>query len=147
MKMRRRIGVAALILLAALAVILDAGVRMRNEDTVVVDEAPAEVTVLPEVKRELRSLQCELTAYCPCAKCCGEWAGGNTASCTVPTVGRTVGVDPAVIPLGATVYIDGHAYKAEDTGAFEGNIIDIFMESHEDALRFGRREATVTWEM
>ena len=103
--------------------------------------------MLPEVKRELRSLQCELTAYCPCAKCCGEWAGGNTASGTVPTVGRTVGVDPAVIPLGATVYIDGHAYKAEDTGAFEGNIIDIFMESHEDALRFGRREATVTWEM
>ena len=145
--MRRRIGVAALILLAALAVILDAGVRMRNEDTVAVDEAPAEVTVLPEVKRELRSLQCELTAYCPCAKCCGEWAGGNTASGTVPTEGRTVGVDPAVIPLGATVYIDGHAYKAEDTGAFEGNIIDIFMESHEDALRFGRREATVTWEM
>lgn len=145
--MRRRIGVAALILLAALAVILDAGVRMRNEDTVAVEEAPADVTVLPEVKRELRSLQCELTAYCPCAKCCGEWAGGNTASGTVPTVGRTVGVDPAVIPLGATVYIDGHAYKAEDTGAFEGNIIDIFMESHEDALRFGRREATVTWEM
>ena len=145
--MRRRIGVAALILLAALAVILDAGVRMRNEDTVAVEEAPAEVTVLPEVKRELRSLQCELTAYCPCAKCCGKWAGGNTASGTVPTVGRTVGVDPAVIPLGATVYIDGHAYKAEDTGAFEGNIIDIFMESHEDALRFGRREATVTWEM
>ncbi len=145
--MRRRIGVAALILLAALAVILDAGVRMRNEDTVAVDEAPAEVTVLPEVKRELRSLQCELTAYCPCAKCCGKWAGGNTASGTVPTVGRTVGVDPAVIPLGATVYIDGHAYKAEDTGAFEGNIIDIFMESHEDALQFGRREATVTWEM
>ena len=35
--MRRRIGVAALILLAALAVILDAGVRMRNEDTVAVD--------------------------------------------------------------------------------------------------------------
>ena len=145
--MRRRIGVAALILLAALAVILDAGVRMRNEDTVAVDEAPAEVTVLPEVKRELRSLQCELTAYCPCAKCCGEWAGGNTASGTVPTEGRTVGVDPAVIPLGATVYIDGHAYKAEDTGAFRGNIVDIYMKNHEEALRFGRREATVTWEM
>lgn len=145
--MRRRIGVAALILLAALAVILDAGVRMRNEDTVAADEAPAEVTVLPEVKRELRSLQCELTAYCPCAKCCGEWAGGNTASGTVPAEGRTVGVDPAVIPLGATVYIDGHAYKAEDTGAFRGNIVDIYMKNHEEALRFGRREATVTWEM
>lgn len=145
--MRRRIGVAALILLAALAVILDAGVRMRNEDTVAVDEAPEEVTVLQEVKRELRSLQCELTAYCPCAKCCGEWAGGNTASGTVPTEGRTVGVDQAVIPLGATVYIDGHAYKAEDTGAFRGNIVDIYMKNHEEALRFGRREATVTWEM
>ena len=91
------------------------------------------------------SLDCELTAYCPCELCCGQWAGGNTATGTVPTAGRTVGVDPEVIPLGTTVYIDGQAYRAEDTGAFTGNIIDIYMDSHEEALRFGRKEATVTW--
>lgn len=145
--MKREIGALALLLLAALAVILTAELRAGCDHTAAAEEIPAEVSVLPEVKRELRSLQCELTAYCPCAKCCGNWAGGKTASGTTPTAGRTVGVDPAVIPLGATVYIDGHAYKAEDTGAFKGAVVDIYMENHEEALRFGRREAAVTWEM
>lgn len=142
--MDRRIGVAAL-LLAALAVILASGVRCADEK----DAEPMESVLIreePEKPAEqMISLVCELTAYCPCEKCCGQWAGGYTATGTVPTAGRTVGVDPEVIPLGATVYIDGQAYRAEDTGAFAGNIIDIYMESHEEALRFGRREATVTW--
>lgn len=143
--MDRRIGVAALLLAAALGVILAAGVRCADEK----DAEPMECVLIQEEPEEpavqLTSLVCELTAYCPCEKCCGQWAGGYTATGTVPTAGRTVGVDPEVIPLGATVYIDGQAYRAEDTGAFAGNIIDIYMESHEEALRFGRREATVTW--
>lgn len=142
--MDRRIGVAAL-LLAALAVILAAGVRCADEK----DAKPMECVLIREEPEkpdvQMISLVCELTAYCSCEKCCGQWAGGNTASGTVPTAGRTVGVDPEVIPLGTTVYIDGQAYRAEDTGAFTGNIIDIYMDSHEEALRFGRKEATVTW--
>ena len=146
--MDRKIGVAALLLAAALGVILAAGVRCADEK----DAEPMECVLIreePEGPEEpavqMITMVCELTAYCPCEKCCGQWAGGNTASGTVPTAGRTVGVDPEVIPLGTTVYIDGQAYRAEDTGAFTGNIIDIYMDSHEEALRFGRREATVTW--
>ena len=143
--MKRKIGVSALLLAAALAVILAAGLRCaeaegaEQTDCVLIQEEPEEPAV------RIISLDCELTAYFPCEKCCGRWAGGCTATGTVPTAGRTVGVDPEVIPLGATVYIDGQAYQAEDTGAFTGNIIDIYMDSHEEALRFGRREATVTW--
>lgn len=143
--MDRKIGAAALLLAAALAVILAAGVRCAQVE----DDKPVEYVRTQTEPEEpvvpMTSLVCELTAYCPCEKCCGQWAGGNTASGTVPTAGRTVGVDPEVIPLGTTVYIDGQAYRAEDTGAFTGNIIDIYMESHEEALRFGRKEATVTW--
>ena len=143
--MDRRIGVAALLLAAALAVILAAGMQCADEK----DGEPVECVLIREESEKpdvlMISLVCELTAYCPCEKCCGQWAGGNTASGTVPTAGRTVGVDPEVIPLGTTVYIDGQAYRAEDTGAFTGNIIDIYMDSHEEALRFGRKEATVTW--
>lgn len=146
--MDRKIGAAALLLAATLAVILAAGVRCAEAE----DAEPVECALIreePEGPEEpavqMITMVCELTAYCPCEKCCGQWAGGNTASGTVPTAGRTVGVDPEVIPLGTTVYIDGQAYRAEDTGAFTGNIIDIYMDSHEEALRFGRREATVTW--
>lgn len=89
----------------------------------------------------------EITAYCT-GTCCSSGTG-ITASGTVATVGRTIGVDPNVIPLGSAVKIvfrDGteHIYKAEDTGsAIQGNIIDLLLESHESALQFGRQTCRV----
>ena len=80
----------------------------------------------------------KISAYCPCKKCCGKWAGGNTASGTTPTAGRTIAVDPKVIPLGSKVIIDGHTYIAEDTGgAIKGNRIDMYFTSHQEALNWG----------
>lgn len=87
-------------------------------------------------------------AYCACEKCCGKWAAyGLTASGTVPQQGRTVAVAPDVIPLGTELWIDGEGpYIAEDTGSgIDGNTIDVFHQSHADALQWGKREVTVTW--
>lgn len=87
-------------------------------------------------------------AYCACSKCCGRWSQyGLTASGTAPRQGRTVAVDPAVIPLGTQLTIDGKAgYIAEDTGSgIAGNTIDVYFDRHEDALRWGVRKVTVTW--
>ena len=85
-----------------------------------------------------------VTAYCSCGKCCGRWAenrpGGvvYTASGAVATPGRTIAVDPSVIPYGATVYINGHAYVAEDCGGgIDGACIDLYMGSHEEAVAWG----------
>ena len=45
--------------------------------------------------------------------------------------GRTVAVDPRVIPLGIRLLIDGQEYIAEDVGgAVKNNHIDIFFDSH-----------------
>ncbi len=96
-----------------------------------------------------------LTAYCPCAKCCGEWSAEHpsrigtdyiqkTASGTIPEAGRTIGVDPGVIPFGTVVIINDHEYIAEDRGgAVKGNSIDIFFDDHNEALEFGRQTAEV----
>lgn len=63
----------------------------------------------------------------------------QTASGTEVTAGRTIAVDPDVIPLGTPVIINGHVYIAEDTGgAIKGNRIDIAVESHQEALNLGR---------
>lgn len=87
----------------------------------------------------------KLTAYCTCEKCCGEWANGITYSGTQATAGRTIAVDPDVIPLGSTVYIDGTEYIAEDIGgAIKGNRIDVLFPTHQEALEFGVRYANVT---
>lgn len=88
------------------------------------------------------------TAYCACEKCCGKDpshpAYGITATGTTATQGRTIAVDPDVIELGSVVTIDDHQYTAEDTGrAIKGNRIDIFFDSHDDALAFGVQEVAV----
>ena len=91
----------------------------------------------------------KLTAYCPCAKCCGKWANGITATGTTATEGRTIAVDPRVIPYGSSVTIyfaDGtsHTYTAEDCGgAIKENRIDVFFDDHETARAFGVQSAMV----
>lgn len=87
----------------------------------------------------------KLTAYCTCSKCCGQWADGITASGAEATPGRTIAVDPDVIPLGSVVDINGFEYIAEDVGgAIQGKRIDILFPSHEDALDFGVQYANVS---
>nr|DAG69110.1 MAG TPA: lytic transglycosylase [Caudoviricetes sp.] len=55
--------------------------------------------------------------------------GKSTSTGAVATEGRTIAVDPNVIPYGTEVLIDGRVYIAEDCGgAVKGNVIDIFVE-------------------
>lgn len=91
------------------------------------------------------------TAYCNCAKCCGKYSperggDGTTKSGTLPVQGRTIAVDPDVIPLGTIVYIDDKAYIAEDTGSgVNGNHIDIYFDSHSDAIEWGVKYINIAW--
>ena len=86
----------------------------------------------------------EITAYCPCSICCGEYSDGITYSGTVTTAGRTIAVDPSVIALGTSVIINNHTYVAEDIGsAIKGKRIDIYFNTHQEALNFGRRQLEV----
>lgn len=84
-----------------------------------------------------------VTAYCACEKCCGKWADGITSTGTVATQGRTIAVDPRVIPYGTVLYFEGHGdliggYIAEDCGgSIKGNRIDLFFDSHEAANEWG----------
>ena len=62
----------------------------------------------------------------------------------MPKVGRTIAVDPDVIPLGSVVLIDGKEYIAEDTGgAIKGNIIDMFVGTEAESEIFGVSYAEV----
>lgn len=84
------------------------------------------------------------TAYCKCEKCCGVWTDSPTKSGTIPQEGRTIAVDPNVIPLGTQVIIDGQIYTAEDTGsAVKGNVIDIYFNNHEEIEEYGRQDREV----
>lgn len=86
----------------------------------------------------------KLSFYDSCALCNGN-AHGITASGTTMTEGRTIAVDPSVIPLGSRVYIEGYGmFIAEDTGgAINGGKIDIAVSSHEQAYAMGIQYANV----
>lgn len=84
-----------------------------------------------------------LTAYCSCSKCCGK-NDCITASGAKATQGITIAVDPNVIPYGTEVIINGHTYIAQDCGgAIKGKRIDIYFDSHYEALQFGKQTAEV----
>lgn len=65
---------------------------------------------------------------------CG--GSGITASGAPTKVGTTIGVDPSVIPLGTTVYMEGLGFRvAQDTGsAVGGKHIDVLVHTHSEAL-------------
>nr|WP_193556333.1 3D domain-containing protein [Paenibacillus ginsengarvi] len=84
-----------------------------------------------------------LTAYSIDAASTGKTSEhpqyGMTFSGTKVSEGRTIAVDPKVIPIGWWVYIEGIGLRrAEDTGsAIKGNIIDVYFENPDYAKRFG----------
>ena len=87
-----------------------------------------------------------ITAYCNCSICCGVWSGGPTASGAMPKQGVTIAVEPSQIPLGSYVMFNGHVYHAEDTGSGIGtNCIDLYFDSHSEALQWGVKYMDVYW--
>lgn len=85
--------------------------------------------------------ECVVTYYCPCEQCCGKWADGLTAS-GLPAGPGIVAVDPEVIPLGATVIIDGQRYLAADTGV-SGHHVDVCLADHAATVKAGVGNAEV----
>lgn len=87
-----------------------------------------------KVEHQCKSLGVyKITHYCPCGQC-GSGTG-ITASGTQATVGRTVACNS--LSFGTKVIINGNTYTVEDTGGMNGNTIDIFVSSHQEALNKG----------
>ncbi len=103
---------------------------------------------------ENKVLRMRATAYDLSVESCGKDRGhpeyGITYSGTRAEAGRTVAVDPEVIPLGSSIritfpeeysHMDG-IYVAEDTGRLiKGNSIDIFFGEDQDGSREINRKA------
>ena len=80
----------------------------------------------------------KVTAYCSCISCCGK-TNGVTASGVKATANHTIAA-PGTFAFGTQVVINGVTYTVEDRGgAIQGNRIDIYMNSHSEALAWGVR--------
>jgi 3D (Asp-Asp-Asp) domain-containing protein len=123
-------------------------------------------------QRKEKTYNAILTAYDSCGKCCGweydkkgvprynygklkgkEKVIGQTASGNIAQANYTLAA-PRGIPFGTKIYIDFHGHNVllgvvEDRGGAihdkDGIIrIDIYFDSHQDALKFGRRKGKIT---
>ena len=115
-------------------------------DIVVEEISVTEDTNTTPVPEYITIENVKLTAYC-CENyphICNNGDSTITATGTRTTPGRTIAVDPRVIPYGSEVVINGHTYIAEDCGgSVKGNKIDICFPTHYDALQFGVQYADV----
>ena len=161
-----------LIVIIAWAILIVAMLTAAGKPEVEPVAEPEEITVLyimededdrieePEDQIDLARLKqienATITAYCICQKCCGKDeshpAYGITASGRPAEPYVSVAVDPLMIPLGSTVYLDygdGELlqFRADDTGSsIVGAKIDICYPDHETALLHGVQTARVWWE-
>ena len=86
----------------------------------------------------------DITGYCGCEVCCGKKEKYLTKTETIPRAGYTVAADPSILEMGTKVEIGGIVYTVEDTGeSVTGNVIDIYFDTHEEAVRFGRQRKEV----
>lgn len=83
------------------------------------------------------------SGYCQCSICCGQWAGGPTASGVMPTADHTLAVDASnpFVPMGTKIIMNGIEYTVEDTGNFDqyGVQFDVFFADHTTASNWGHR--------
>ena len=78
----------------------------------------------------------KVTGYCACVKCCGK-INGITASGTKATAGRTIAAS-GQFAFGTKLLINGTTYTVEDRGgAIKGNKIDVYFNTHAEALQWG----------
>ncbi len=134
--MNKLLCIAIATLLLSIASVIPTESSTTVAETTTATETTTETTTEPP--RNIMTVTA--TAYCPCVKCCGKWSDGITASGVKAKANHTIAVDRKVIPLGTHIIYNGKEYVAEDTGgAIKGNKIDIYFDSHEEALEFGRQ--------
>jgi 3D (Asp-Asp-Asp) domain-containing protein len=143
-------------LLAVMAQARDAQVPHAQVSKGHVHEAPelledaAQAMARIDPAPRMRTIRMEVTAYCPCALCCGHesrlTASGKHVSYND---GRFVAADTDLLPFGTKLLIPGYANGQpveviDRGGAIKGRRLDVYFDDHATALEWGRRIIEVT---
>jgi len=104
------------------------------------EEEKNQIKNQPEEK--WRTVTMRVTAYCPCEKCCGEFADGITASGRKIQQGDTFVAADSQFAFNTQMIIPGYnndkPVKVFDRGsAIQGEKLDLFFHTHQEALEWG----------
>lgn len=111
-------------------------------------EEEQKTEVKSEPSDEWRTVRMRVTGYCPCSKCCGEFADGITANGHKIRPGDTFVAADKRYSFGTEMIIEGYnnsqTVKVLDRGgAIRGNKLDAFFHTHQAALEWGVRHIDV----
>lgn len=108
----------------------------------IISTAPADDSIDDNNVKNFQTLQMRVSAYCPCEKCCGQFADGITANGHKIQPGDTFVAADSRYPFETELVIPGYngskPVKVLDRGgAIKGNKLDVFFYTHEQALQWG----------
>ena len=105
-----------------------------------IEEPVVEVTPIAASINDSEWISSTVTAYCACMECCGK-TNGITASGAKATAGRTIAMSKDY-KFGTKIEIEGYGiYIVEDRGgAIKNTRIDIYFNTHKEALQFGKKQ-------
>jgi len=91
---------------------------------------------------EWKTVHMRATAYCPCEKCCGKYADGVTASGHKIRPGDAFVAADRKYAFGTKMIIPGYnnaqpVEVLDRGGAISGNRLDVFFNTHQEALEWG----------
>ncbi len=135
----------------------DLRVKETTEETEIAEITEVSIETEPVVEEptEIYLGDFVITYYCKCEICCDEYANNRpivngqevvyTFTGEIAQEGTTIAVDSSKIPYGTTLYIEGIGFRvAQDCGgAIKGNRIDVYMDSHQEALEAGMHTSQV----
>ncbi|MHC4132364.1 MAG: 3D domain-containing protein [Planctomycetota bacterium] len=89
-----------------------------------------------------QTVNMRVTAYCPCSKCCGQFSDGVTANGHKINHGDRFAAADKRFPFQTDLIIPGYntdkPVKVLDRGgAIQGNRLDVFFNTHDEALAWG----------
>lgn len=130
------------------------GFKVNNENIAAPNVKPKQSNAQPDVLPDVQTTDydvhdnytgydvqiMEVTAYNATVEQCGK-DDGITASGTVVTEGRTVACND--FPFGTKLLIGENVYVVEDRCGYD-NVVDIYFDSYDDAISWGRRTMEVT---
>jgi len=87
-----------------------------------------------------------ITAYCPCARCCGKSDGITADGTYAPTWPERIVSASKGIPFGTRMWIEGVGVVTvhDRGGAIDGRRAELFFQTHDEALQWGVQELKVS---
>lgn len=146
MNMNRIFYVVTMCSLVSIAILIGIGV---GKDYVRENESN-KIWVLPDFNSISQVAEFEVTAYDAYSSQSinvKKWRDGKTALNRPAVPGRTIAVDPRIIPFDSLVFIPKMGWRvAEDVGgAIKGYKIDVLLRTKGLAMAFGRKKMHVLW--